>query len=255
MCSAPSTANVSRQTPVSEPVPPDGEAPAVVIPAYAASATLPGVLARLRAAVPEALAIVVDDGSPDGTAAAAERCGAVVVRQAANLGKGRALAAGLEAALARRAVLVVTMDADGQHPPESVPALLAPLREGRADLVVGSRRREGSAMPWPRRLTNWLSTSLVARATGPAVTDSQSGFRAFTRAVAEAVRPRGARYDFETEFLFLAAEAGFRIAAVPVPTVYAGARSHFRHGGDTLRLSTVFLRHWRPILRGGPRVP
>jgi glycosyltransferase involved in cell wall biosynthesis len=237
-------------------VAPPGDAVAVVIPAYAAAASLPGLLARLRDAVPGALAIVVDDGSPDDTAAASERCGAAVVRHAANLGKGRALAAGLAAAAARRAAFVVTMDADGQHPPESVPALLAPLREGRADLVVGSRRREGSPMPWPRRLTNWLSTSLVVRATGAAVGDSQSGFRAFTRAVADAVHPAGARYEFETEFLFLAAEAGFRIAAVPVPTVYAGARSHFRYGGDTLRLSAVFLRHWRPILLGGgPRLP
>jgi glycosyltransferase involved in cell wall biosynthesis len=236
-------------------VAPAGDLPAVVIPAYLAVASLPGVLARLRDAVPEALAIVVDDGSPDGTAAAAERCGAVVVRHAANLGKGRALATGLEAARDRHAAFVVTMDADGQHPPESVPALLAPLREGRADLVVGSRRREGSPMPWSRRVTNWLSTALVTRATGAALSDSQSGFRAFTRAVADAVRPAGARYEFETEFLFLAVEAGFRLAAVPVPTVYAGARSHFRYAGDTLRLSAVFLRHWRPILLGGARVP
>jgi hypothetical protein len=105
-------------------------------------------------------------------------------------------------------------------------------------------------MPWSRRATNWLATRLVARAAGAVVTDSQSGFRAFTRAVAETVRPAGARYDYETEFLFLASEAGYRIAAVPVPTVYAGARSHFRYGEDTVRLSAVFLRHWRPILRG-----
>jgi hypothetical protein len=239
---------------VAEPGGPGGERPAVVIPAFAAAGTLPGVLMRLRAAVPGALAIVVDDGSTDGTAVAAREGGARLVRHGANLGKGRALASGVEAALAEGVAFVVTMDADGQHPPESVPALLTPLRDGRADLVVGSRRRAGSAMPWPRRLTNRLSTQLVARAAGAAVSDSQSGFRAFTRAVASAVRPMGARYEWETEFLLLAAEARFRIAAVPVPTVYEGERSHFHYGGDTLRLSAVFLRHWRPILRGrGPR--
>jgi glycosyltransferase involved in cell wall biosynthesis len=208
------------------------------------------VLDRLRRAAPLAQAIVVDDGSTDGTAGAAERGGATVVRQAANLGKGRALAAGIAAARARGARFVVTMDADAQHPPESVPALLAPLAEDRADLVVGARRRDAGTMPWPRRVTNALSSALVSRATGVPVRDSQSGFRAFTRRVADAVRPAGARYEFETEFLFLAAEAGFRIAAVPVPTVYAGARSHFRYGGDTLRLARVFLRHWRSILLG-----
>ncbi len=228
---------------------PRGKA-AVVIPALAAAGTLPGVLARLRAAVPEALAVVVDAGSPDGTADAARAGGARLVRHATTRGKGRALASGIAAALAEGAAYLVTMDADGQHPPESVPALLEPLRAGRADVVVGSRRRAGSAMPWPRRLTNRLSTRLVARAAGPGVSDSQSGFRGFTRAVAETVRPTGARYEWETEFLLLAGERGLRIAGVPVPTVYAGERSHFRYARDTLRVSAVFLRHWRCILLG-----
>jgi glycosyltransferase involved in cell wall biosynthesis len=230
--------------------------PAVVIPAFAAAGTLPGVLARLRAAAPDAVPIVVDDGSTDGTASAAERSGARVVRHDANRGKGRALEAGIAEALAGGATAIVTMDADGQHAPEAVPTLLAPIAAGRADLVLGTRRRAGSRMPWPRRVTNGLSSRLVARAAGGAVTDSQTGFRAFTAAVAEAVRPRGARYEYETEFLFLAAEAGFRIAAVPVPTVYDGAPSHFRYGTDTLRLAAVFLRHWRPILGArGTRAP
>ncbi len=223
---------------------------AVVIPAYDAAGTLPGVLERLRRAAPMAQAIVVDDGSTDGTAEAAERGGASVVRQKGNLGKGRALAAGIAEARSRGVRFVVTMDADAQHPPESVPALLEPLEGDRADVVVGARRRDAGGMPWPRRFTNRLSSALVSRATGLPVQDSQSGFRAFTRRVAEVVRPTGARYEFETEFLFLAAQAGFRITAVPVSTVYAGARSHFRYGGDTLRLARVFLRHWRPILLG-----
>jgi hypothetical protein len=107
-------------------------------------------------------------------------------------------------------------------------------------------------MPWPRRCTNWHSSALVSRALGVRVPDSQSGFRAFTRRVAETVQPAGARYEFETEFLFLAAHAGCRIAAVPVPTVYGAAASHFRYGADTWRLSRVFLRHWR-VIAFGPR--
>ena len=229
---------------------PAGGAPAIVIPAFEAEATLPAVLRRLRDVLPGATVIVVDDGSRDGTAAAAAAHGAVVVRLPANEGKGRALASGVRAAVERGASAVVTMDADGQHAAEWVPALLAPLTAGRADLVVGARRRGAGPMPWPRRLSNWLSSTLVSRALGLRVPDSQSGFRAFTRGVAESVRPLGARYEFETEFLFLAAHAGFRIADVPVPTVYGGAASHFRHGADTWRLSHVFLRHWRTIAFG-----
>jgi glycosyltransferase involved in cell wall biosynthesis len=225
-------------------------APVIVIPAFEAEATLPAILRRLRDLLPSATVIVVDDGSRDGTGATAAAHGAAVVRLPANQGKGRAIAGGVRAAVERGARAIVTMDADGQHPAECVPALLEALAAGRADLVVGARRRGPGPMPWPRRVSNWLSSALVSRAIGVRVPDSQSGFRAFSRRVAETVRPAGARYDFETEFLFLAARAGFRIAAVPVPTVYAGAASHFRYGADTWRLSRVFLRHWRAIAFG-----
>lgn len=222
----------------------------IVIPAFEAEVTLPAVLRQLREVLPSVPVVVVDDGSHDATAAVAKDHGAFVVRQGTNAGKGRALAAGVRDALERGANYIVTMDADGQHPAECVPALLAPLTAGRADVVVGARRRGPGPMPWPRRCTNWLSSALVSRALGLPVPDSQSGFRAFTRRVAETVRPAGDRYEFETEFLFLAARAGFRLAAVPVPTVYGGTPSHFRHGADTWRLSRLFLRHWRAIAFG-----
>ena len=228
---------------------------ALVIPAYRAARTLPGVLARVRAAVPRAQVLVVDDGSDDDTAALAQAGGAAVACHQRNLGKGRALATGLAAAQALGARYVVTMDADGQHPPECIPALLEPLRSGTTDLVVGSRRRDGGSMPLGRRLTNGLSSALVSRALGAVVPDSQSGFRAMRSAVAAAVKPAGRRYEFETEFLFLAAAQGFRIGAVGVPTVY-GSASHFRYLGDTLRLAAVFARYWRRILAGpGPTSP
>jgi len=222
----------------------------VVIPAYQAAATLPAVLVGLRDALPEAALLVVDDGSTDGTAEAAEVGGARVLRHARNLGKGSALAHGIAEAVRARAALVLTLDADGQHPPRRAPDLLAPLRAGDADVVVGARRRDAGAMPVVRQVSNWLSSALVARAVGRPVPDSQSGFRAFTARVAAEVRPAGSGYEFETEFLFLAAAAGFRLTAVPVPTVYDGAPSHFRYAADTARLSAVFLRHWRTILFG-----
>jgi len=222
---------------------------AVVIPAFRAAGALPGVVERVRRRVPAAAVLVVDDGSDDGTGAAAAAAGARVLRHEANLGKGRALATGLAAAVGSGAGLVVTLDADGQHPPEAIPDLLSPIAAGAADLVVGARAREG-AMPLGRRVSNWLSSTLLSRAVGFAVPDSQSGFRAMRGAVAGDVRPAGGRYEYETEFLFLAARRGWRIAAVEVPTVYEGAASHFRYGADTLALAGVFLRHWRPVLLG-----
>lgn len=226
---------------------------ALVVPAFRAAAALPSLVARARAAAPGAAVLVVDDGSDDGggTADAAAAAGATVLRHAANLGKGRALATGLAAAVAAGADVVVTLDADGQHPPEAIPLLVGPVVAGTSDLVVGARAREAGAMPLGRRMTNRLSSALVSRALGVRVPDSQSGFRAMRRDVADRVRPDCARYEFETEFLFLAARQGYRISAVAVPTVYDGAPSHFRYGADTLAIAGVFLRHWRPILAGG----
>jgi glycosyltransferase involved in cell wall biosynthesis len=224
---------------------------AVVVPAYRAGRRIADVIERVRAAAPGATVLVVDDGSDDDTASLALAAGAAVASHERNLGKGRALATGLDAAMALEGMrYTVTLDADGQHGPEAIPALLAPLEAGSADLVVGARRRDPGRMPRARRLSNWLSSALVSRAVGFAVPDSQSGFRAMTRIVASRVRPRGRRYEFETEFLLEAAAAGFRISAVEVPTVYGGEPSHFRHVADTVILAGVFLRHWKAVLTG-----
>ena len=232
-----------------------GPSIALVIPAFQAAATVPGVVERARRQLPGARVIVVDDGSDDGTAGAAEGAGASVLRHAENRGKGRALATGLAAAVATGADAVVTLDADGQHPPEAVPLLLEPVLAGTFDLVVGARARDTGGMPRGRRLTNWLSSTLLSRAVGFVVPDSQCGFRAMRREVAARVHPTGGRYEFETEFLFLAARDGFRITGVAVPTVYDGARSHFRYGADTLALAAVFLRYRRSILHGPEPAP
>lgn len=219
---------------------------AVVIPAYQAAATVAAVVARARTVAPVYL---VDDGSSDATGDSGRRMGAMVLTHAANRGKGVALATGIATALAAGADVIVTLDADGQHPPEEIPRLIAPIADGEADLVLGARPR-GAPMPLGRRLTNWLSARLASRIGGQAVSDAQTGFRAFSRQVAERVRPTDARYEYETTFLLSALGAGFRVACVPVPTIYDGARSHFRSWADTWRVARVFARYTRRILIG-----
>lgn len=219
---------------------------AIVIPAYQAAATVAAVVAGARTVAPVYL---VDDGSTDGTGEVGRGSGAIVLTHATNRGKGAALATGIGAALTAGAEVIVTLDADGQHPPEEIPRLLAPIAEGRADLVLGARQRTG-AMPLSRRFTNWLSARLATRIAGQGVSDAQTGFRAFTRAVAEGVHPAGHRYDYETGFLLGACAAGFRVASVPIPTIYGGAESHFRPCADTWRVARVFARYARRILLG-----
>jgi len=218
---------------------------AVIIPAYQAAATIRDVVARTRAAIPAAEILVVDDGSTDGTHAAAS---GVAITHHRNLGKGAALRDGIREATARGAAVVVTIDADGQHPPEAIPRLLRPIQEGRADLVLGARKRD-RAMPVSRRITNWLSATLASRIGGQPVSDAQTGFRAFTRAVAERVAPAGDRYEYEANFLLDALRAGFRVSSIEVPTIY-GAPSHFRAWGDTWRMLHAFARHAGRIVLG-----
>ena len=189
--------------------------------------------------------LVVDDGSTDGTRAAA---GQVAIAHSRNMGKGAALRDGIREAIARGATVLVTIDADGQHPPEEIPRLLQPVEQGRADLVLGARKRDG-VMPISRRLTNWLSATLASRIGGQHVRDAQTGFRAFTRALALEVQPAGDRYEYEANFLLDALRAGYRVASVDVPTIY-GAPSHFRAWHDTWRMARAFARHAGRIVLG-----
>jgi glycosyltransferase involved in cell wall biosynthesis len=222
---------------------------AVVIPAYQAAATIAAVVSRASRAVPGATVYVVDDGSTDGTSAAGRGTGATLLVHQRNRGKGAALATGIAAALEGGADVIITLDADGQHLPEEIPGLAAPVLAGAADLTVGARARTG-AMPWGRRCTNWLSAALASRIGGVAVPDAQSGFRALSRGVAQAVRPGEQGYDFETAFLLAALARGFRVGFVSASTVYAGRPSHFRHWADTWRQARVFTRYGWAIIFG-----
>ena len=188
--------------------------------------------------------IVVDDGSNDGTGQQGRTTGAMIVSHPRNRGKGVALRTGIARACAAGADIIVTLDADGQHPPVLIPRLVQPISDAQADLVLGARVRSG-AMPLGRRFTNWISAALASRIGGQDVRDAQTGFRAFTRAVAERLKPAGERYEYEANFLLDALRAGFRVTSVEVPTVY-GPRSHFRSWSDTWRMARAFARHMRP---------
>jgi len=233
----------------------EGGAVAVVIPAYQAADTIPGVVGEVLRALPGAAVYVVDDGSRDRTGDKAREGGGgrgvTVLAHPRNLGKGAALRTGIARALADGARIVLTLDADGQHAPAELSRLLAPLARDEADLVLGARART-AAMPRGRRCTNWLSAALASRIGGQPIADAQTGFRAFSRAVAEAARPAWSGYDFETAFLLQALAQGFRVRSVPVATIYRGGRSHFRSWVDTWRVARVFARYGRRILLGPP---
>jgi glycosyltransferase involved in cell wall biosynthesis len=158
----------------------------VIVPAYNEEASLPATLAEVKEVAPFVDVIVVDDGSRDGTARAARESGVPVLILPINLGVGAALQTGFRFALAYGYDTAVQLDADGQHDPADLRALLAPIQEGDTELVIGSRFIEGSGRykaPLFRRLGMTLFSGLASLAVGRKLTDTTSGLRAYSRRV------------------------------------------------------------------------
>ena len=211
---------------------------AALVPAYQAAAHLGEVLGRLARVAPELPVLVVDDGSRDATAQVAHMFGARVHSFAANRGKGYALIAGFE--LLREYDGVLTLDADGQHPPECLPDFLRAFAAG-ADLVLGARARTPD-MPAGRRLANAISSGWVTAMAGQRISDSQSGYRLYGRRMLEATPITPGRYEVETEVAVRAARLGFRLAEVEIPTVYGAEQSQIRAFHDVPRIAGTLLR-------------
>ena len=222
---------------------------AFVIPVFNHARNVGQVVAA--AAASGAPVLAVDDGSTDGSGAAAETAGATVIRLARNQGKGAAILSGLVAATARGARFAITVDADGQHRPDDARRLLAALWPSGAPapetaLVLGSRiDMDQAGVPWSSRMGRGFSGFWVWVSGGPRVADSQSGFRVYPIAETLALPTRARRFEFEVEVLVQARRAGIPIREVPVSVVYdppGGRVSHFRPWRDFGRNSATFTR-------------
>lgn len=190
-----------------------------VIPAHDEESTIGPVVRKARDH--SNLVLVVDDGSTDRTAAIARESGGKVVTHIARLGVGAALSTGLSMALRSGADIIVTLDADGQHDPDEIPQIIAPLLEKRTDLVIGSRMAmKNSPMPLYKKIGNKILSKFTSLASGASVTDSQSGFRAFTREVGEMISYASTDYRWASEMLILLSKRGVRMMDVPIKAVY-----------------------------------
>ncbi|HET6316587.1 MAG TPA: glycosyltransferase family 2 protein [Chloroflexota bacterium] len=197
------------------------------------------------------LVVVVDDGSTDDTALIAEQAGAVVVGHQTNQGKGEALNTLFQAARRYRAGTLVLLDGDGQHHTPEILSLLRPIQTGEADIVIGSRHLNGNrGTPGVRYGGQRLITWLTNRTSGVDVTDSQSGFRAFSRAAIERLTFIGRGFSVESEMQFLASEHGLRLREVAISTVYADPpkRNVFQHGLGVLNGVLQLVERARPLL-------
>ncbi len=207
---------------------------AAIIPAFNEEVAIGSVVLLSLEHVDEVL--VVDDGSTDRTARVAEMAGARVLRHHKNLGKGAALKTGFQAT---DADVIVTLDADGQHDPAEIPKLMEPIIRGEADIVNGSRYLHGTDENTPRyrRVGQKILDTATNISTGLEITDTQSGFRAFSSKTIPHFRFRDPGFVVESEMLADAAEAGLRIMEVEVGVRYdvdGSTRNPVSHGVSVL---------------------
>jgi glycosyltransferase involved in cell wall biosynthesis len=207
--------------------------PVALIPAYQAKETVGDVVRGARSYVDRVL--VVDDGSTDGTGERAAEAGAEVLHLPENSGKGSALRAGIERLLNSDATHVVFLDADGQHDPDDLPALLGAARQGDS-FVIGSRVARPEETPAVRYRTNEIGSRILTRMTGHEVEDGQSGYRVIATDILRRLKLNARGYLIETEILLKAAPHVARFRHVPVRAIY-GAPSHYRPFRDTWIIS------------------
>ena len=219
--------------PSSEPAPAPGDDAGpgrvvMVVPTYDEALNLEWIVGRLRQACPSVDVLVVDDNSPDGTGAIADRLAAAdpqvaVLHRTGKAGLGAAYLHGFRAALAAGYDVVGEMDADGSHQPEQLQRLLDALPG--ADLVIGSRWVPGgSVVNWPRS-RRWLSRGgnlYVRLLLGSSVRDATAGFRLFRRSTLERIdlaSVQSAGYVFQTDLAWRTERAGLRVVEVPIEFV------------------------------------
>jgi membrane-associated phospholipid phosphatase len=196
--------------------------------------------------------IVVDDGTPPETAARIESLRALpgvhLLRLDANGGKGDAVAAGVAEALAGpdEPDAVIVLDADGQHPPDRIPAFVSAAE--RADIVIGDRTGDHGPMPLVRRCTNFASSRLLGLLLRRRLPDSQCGMRLYRVEALRRCPPAPGRYEAETLHLRAAVKDDLSLAWIPIPAIYdAHSESSFRPVADTLRvLRAIFGRRSPP---------
>lgn len=187
--------------------------------------------------------VVVDDGSTDGTGRIAQQNGAALLTHPSNRGKGAALRTGFKYALEHHFEIIITLDGDLQHNPNSIPRFLKKISED-YDIVIGSRyHTQSEEMPFLRKLSNLITTRALRVLFKIPVTDSQSGYRAFRREVIARIPVRDDGFAAETEILIDAQRAGFRIGEVPIATNYGDEESKIRARRDTLRWLKTLSRN------------
>jgi glycosyltransferase involved in cell wall biosynthesis len=213
-----------------------------IIPAYNSQETIAGVV---RGAFRHLETVIVaDDGSTDGTSEAARKAGAEVIFLGENRGKGDALRVLLAEARQRGFSAAITVDADGQHDADDIPAFLRVHQDSPEAIVTGSRMGVRKHIPRHRHNSMLVARYFISLAANQFIEDTQCGFRLYPLSVIESLSLLKGRYVTETEILIKAGDSGRKIQCVPIQARYPpGQPTHFRSISDVAAISIYVISY------------
>jgi glycosyltransferase involved in cell wall biosynthesis len=195
--------------------------------------------------------IVCNDGSTDKTEDRAKEKGAIIINHKKNLGYGAAIISLFEEARNQNAEIMITLDGDGQHNPEQIPSLVSALTENNVDVVIGSRFLDNKTnSPGYRKTGIKIITSASNFGTNFKVSDSQSGFRVYSKNAIDAIHPTEEGMSVSTEILLKASNKGLSVAEVPISVSYEGETSTHKpvpQGVSVLMNTLKFISVKHPI--------
>jgi UDP-N-acetylglucosamine---dolichyl-phosphate N-acetylglucosaminyltransferase len=219
----------------------------IVIPVYNEAQVIGEVIREVRAQGFEHI-VVVDDGSKDESYYLASAHDVLALRLKINRGKGAAVKTGIMAANLLDADVVVTMDGDGQHDPADLSALIEPILQDQADVVLGSRLLHREEMPKIKRLANSVGNFFTWIFYGLLVSDSQSGLRAYSRYAALIIDTKADKYEYDSKVIREIKNNRLRFIEVPVHTRYTDYASGKKHKQGFINgLITLYRMLWKMI--------
>ncbi len=220
---------------------------ALVIPVFNEAGVIGSVIDEIRR-TGDYLVIIVDDGSSDDTWQQARQKNVLALRHRLNRGKGAAIKTGVLAANLLGADIIVTMDGDGQHDPADIAPLIEPILAGHCDVVLGSRLLDRQEMPRLKVIANWAGNFFTWVLYGIWVSDSQSGFRAYSRHAALIIDTRADKYEYDSKVIREIKDNRLRFGEVQIHTRYTEYSMGKKHKqGFVNGLVTLFRMIWKMI--------